>query len=82
MKDAHDRTVRMLETRLEGLACVGERSPGGRARLDVHVSAVAAATRRAIALELISADEADAIWAQVAKRHPASAWCQAGPLAA
>lgn len=72
----------MLEARLEGLACVGERSPGVSARLELQVSAVAAATRRAIALELISADEADAIWAQVAARHPGSAWCQAGPLAA
>jgi hypothetical protein len=82
MTNRHDRTVRMLEARLEGLACVCERSPAGTHRFDTQVTAVAAATRRAVELELLSAEEAREVWAAVAGRHPAAAWCQAGPLAA
>ena len=45
----------------------------------IEAFAVAAATRHAIALGLISADEADAVWAAVAGRHPDAEWCRAGP---
>jgi hypothetical protein len=72
----------MLETRLEGLACVCERSPNARRLLDVQVTALAAATRRAVDLELVSAEEATAVWAAVAVRHPGAEWCRSGPLAA
>jgi hypothetical protein len=74
----HDRTVRLLEARLEGLAAVTERSPRGERRLEREIIATAAATRHAVALELISPDEADAIWRTVARRHPLAAWCQTG----
>lgn len=71
----------MLEARLEGLACVGERSPAVNRSFDEHVTAVAAATRRAVDLRLLSAEEAGAVWAAVAQRHPASTWCRDDPLA-
>lgn len=72
----------MLEARLEGLACVCERSPTTTRLLERQVTAVAAATRRAVELELLSAEEATAVWAAVALRHPLAEWCRSGPLAA
>ena len=74
----HTRTIRLLESRLEGLACACERSPIGKRSYEAHVLAVAAATRQAVHLELISADEADAIWAAVARRHPLAALGRSG----
>jgi hypothetical protein len=74
----HDRTVRLLEARLEALAFVCERSPRGEARYERQIAAAAAATRHAIALELISLEEARSIWATVAQRHPDTAWCRTG----
>ena len=56
-----------------------ERAPRAALRFDREIGAVAAATRHAIALGLISADEADAVWAAVAGRHPDAEWCRAGP---
>jgi hypothetical protein len=82
MTGGHERTVRMLEARLEGLACVCERSPARARRLEGQAMALAAATRRAVELDLLSAEEATAVWASVAGRHPAAEWCRAGPLAA
>jgi hypothetical protein len=82
MTEGHERTLHLLETRLEGLACVCERSPSAARRLDAQVTAVAAATRRAVQLELLSAEEASAVWAAVALRHPRAEWCRSGPLAA
>lgn len=78
----HDRTLRLLEARLEVLASVCERAPATARHFETQVQAVAATTRRAVDLELISAAEAEAIWAAVASRHPSAAWCGAGPLAA
>jgi hypothetical protein len=75
----HHRTVRLLEMRLEALAVASQRSPLGDYRYERRIVAAAAATRHAIALELISREEAGAIWATVAQRHPGVAWCQAGP---
>lgn len=74
----HDRTVRLLEARLETLAVACERSPHGEARYERQIAAAAAATRHAVALELISRDEARAIWATVARRHPDADWCRTG----
>jgi hypothetical protein len=75
----HDRTLRLLEARLEALAVVCERSPRAERRYDFQIVAAAAATRHAVALELISPQEAGAIWATVARRHPGASWCRAGP---
>ncbi|HYY32245.1 MAG TPA: hypothetical protein VE693_01500 [Gaiellaceae bacterium] len=75
----HDRTVRLLADRLETLAVASLRSPGGERVYRDHILAAVAATRHAVALELISAKEADAIWADVAARHPEAGWCSGGP---
>ena len=75
----HDRTVRLLADRLETLAVASLRSPGGARAYRDHILAAVAATRHAVALELLSPKEADAIWAEVAKRHPEAGWCSSGP---
>jgi hypothetical protein len=75
----HDRTLRLLEARLEALAGACERDPRGELRLEREIVAVIAATRHAVALELITSREADGIWAAVARRHPGPAWCRTGP---
>jgi hypothetical protein len=41
------------------------------------VLALETATRHAVALEVVSADEAFAIWSGVANRHPTVRWCRA-----
>jgi hypothetical protein len=82
MMDGHGRRLHMLEARLEGLACVCERSPSAPRFLETQVTAVAAATRRAVELDLLTADEAAAVWAAVAVRHPRADWCRSSPLAA
>jgi hypothetical protein len=68
-----------LEARLEALAGASERSLTGADRYDRHIQEVKAATRHAVALELISSDEAGAVWAAVAQRHPRAGWCRIGP---
>jgi hypothetical protein len=75
----HDRTVRLLAARLETLAVASLRSPGGERIVRHHVIAAVAATRHAVDLQLISAAEADSIWAEVAERHPEAGWCRSGP---
>lgn len=75
----HDRTVRLLEARLESLALASERRPAVERLLERQIIATVAATRHAVALELITPDEAGAIWAGVASRHPTAHWCAAGP---
>lgn len=75
----HERTVRLLEARLEALAVVSERAPRGERPYDRHILGAAAATRNAIALQLLSPEEAGAIWAGVARRHPAASWCRQAP---
>ncbi len=74
----HDRTARLLESRLEVLADRTERSLSGPRSVARDVLAVEAATRHAVALELLSHEEAGEIWAKVAKRHPSVRWCQSG----
>lgn len=78
-RSRHDRTVRLLETRLEALASASERAPRGERRYEREIGAAFAATRHAVALALISTEEADAIWAAVASRHPRARWCREGP---
>jgi hypothetical protein len=75
----HDRTMRLLEGRLEALAVVCERTPASERRLGRQIEAAVAATRHAVQLELISPEEAGAVWAGVAQRHPEAFWCQGGP---
>jgi hypothetical protein len=72
----HQRILRLLEARLETLAAVSERAPGGERRYDPQILGVVAATRHAVALELISTEEAGAVWAAVAERHPHAGWCR------
>lgn len=78
-RSRHDRTVRLLETRLDALAAACERAPQGERPYEREIVAAVAATRHAVALSLISREEADLIWAAVASRHPGSAWCREGP---
>lgn len=75
----HDRTVRLLEARLEALAVVSERAPAGERPYDRQILGAAAATRHAVALHLLSPEEAGAIWAGVARRHPHASWCRHMP---
>jgi hypothetical protein len=75
----HERTVRLLADRLETLAVASIRSPGGERAYRGHILAAVAATRHAVALDLLSTEEAGAVWAQVAKRHPEADWCATGP---
>ena len=77
-RSRHDRTIRLLEARLEALAAASERRPRAEQRLDREIVAVIAATRHAVALALISTDEADTVWAAVARRHPHARWCRLG----
>jgi hypothetical protein len=55
------------------------RSPGGERTYRDHILAAVAATRHAVALELLSSEEADAIWAHVARLHPEARWCGTRP---
>jgi hypothetical protein len=71
----HDRTARLLTARLEALAAASLRCPGAERALDRHILGTVAATRHAIALELLSLEEAGEIWAGVARRHPEASWC-------
>jgi hypothetical protein len=75
----HDRTLRLLEARLDALAAACEHSQRGELRFEREIAAAAAATRHAVDLGLISAHEGDAVWAAVAARHPRAAWCRTGP---
>jgi hypothetical protein len=69
------RTARLLEARLEALAVASERSFEGERPFNRQILGVEAATRHAVALELLSAEQAGAIWAGVARRHPDARWC-------
>jgi hypothetical protein len=75
----HDRTMRLLEARLEALALASERSPTPERCFDRLIVATVAATRHAVALELITSEEAAALWADVSRRHPCASWCQVTP---
>jgi hypothetical protein len=75
----HDRTVRLLAARLDSLAVASLRAPGGERVYRHHILAAIAATRHAVDLGLLTTAEADAIWADVAERHPDAGWCRSGP---
>ena len=81
-RSRHDRTARLLEARLEALAIASARAPRGERDFDREIVAAVAATRHAVALELLSFEEAGAIWSAVSQRHPCAAWCRTSPLAA
>jgi hypothetical protein len=81
-RSRHDRTVRLLEARLETLAVASARGPRSARNLDWEIGAATAATRHAVELGILSSAEAGGIWSAVAKRHPAAAWCRTSPLAA
>jgi hypothetical protein len=72
------RTLRLLEGRLEALATAEERSLSGSRRVEHCVLGVEAATRHAIELHVLTAEDAQRIWADVAERHPHVSWCQRG----
>jgi hypothetical protein len=73
----HDRTLRLLESRLEALAAATERLLCTPRPHEGEVLALEAATRHAVALAVLSADEAAAVWDAVAERHPGVRWCRA-----
>jgi hypothetical protein len=79
IEQRHIRTVRLLETKLEALALVSERSLSGDRAVEPQVRCAVAATRHAVELELLSRAEAGAIWNGVANRHPGVPWCRSGP---
>ncbi len=78
----HDRTVRLLAAQLEAIATTSERAPGRSRDLEPLVARARAATRHALRLELITSEEAGAIWAEVARRHPGVRWAQESSAAA
>jgi hypothetical protein len=75
----HLRTARLLEAKLETLAHVSSRIERAERSFDAQIGQARAATRHAVALELLSPQEAGEIWATVARRHPHAGWCSFGP---
>lgn len=75
----HDRIVRLVEARLQALEHVSAGPLATPRAVERQVLALAAATRHAVRLEILSPEEADAIWACVAERHPRARWCLEGP---
>jgi hypothetical protein len=75
----HERTLRMLEARLETLALVSEHSLTGGRSVYGRLLGAAAATKHAVELDLLSAEEAGRVWMEVAIRHPDVHW-SAWPL--
>jgi hypothetical protein len=63
-----ERTERLLVARLDALARVASQLRHAEAERLVELASVA--TMRAIALELIRAEKADAIWRDAHARHP------------
>jgi hypothetical protein len=63
-----ERTARLLVARLEAVACVASRLRHAEAERLVELASVA--TMRAVALELMHAETADAIWRDARVRHP------------
>jgi hypothetical protein len=75
----HVRTARLLEAKLETLALASARVERAERSFDVHIVQARAATRNAVDLRLLSPEEAGAIWAAVAERHPGAGWCAFQP---
>jgi hypothetical protein len=67
-KTRSERTARLLVARLEAVACIASRIRHAEAERLVELASVA--TMRAVALEMIQAETADAIWRDAHVRHP------------
>jgi hypothetical protein len=63
------RTERLLISRLDALACSANSLPHAETERLVELATVA--TMRAVALDLLEAERADAIWREAHSRHPA-----------
>ena len=64
----NSRTARLLVARLESVAQVATQLPHAEAERLVELASVA--TMRAVALELLRAEQADEIWRDAHVRHP------------
>ena len=62
------RTAKLLIARLDAVARTAGRLPHAEARRLVELASVA--TMRAVALELLEAERAEAIWREAHHRHP------------
>jgi len=70
-KDARaERTARILSARIEELASALERSAAPAGSLSRLLESASMATTNAVALDLLSAEAAEAIWRDVEERHP------------
>jgi hypothetical protein len=79
----HDRTLRLLAAELEAVALADERSMARSCDFESRVLRLAVATRNAVVLGVISADEADRVWGTAIDRHPRIGSARSGaPLAA
>jgi hypothetical protein len=65
-----ERTARLLQARLEALGHVDERAPLSAKTLAAELERTELATRRAVELHLLTAPQADEIWARSRARHP------------
>ena len=74
----HDRTLRLLAAELEAVSRAGARG-SARCDLESRVLRLAAATRNAVDLGVISADEADRLWASAIDRDPLIGATRPGP---
>jgi hypothetical protein len=63
-----ERTARLLVARLDALAQVASGLPHSEAERLVELASVA--TMHAVALEMLQAEKADAIWREAHARHP------------
>jgi hypothetical protein len=64
-----ERTANLLIARLDALARTADRLPHPDVERLVELASVA--TMRAVALELLDAERAEAIWEEAHSRHPA-----------
>jgi 2-methylcitrate dehydratase PrpD len=65
-----ERIARVLSARLEELAHVAERSGAAAPAVARLLEAASVATMHAVALDLLTAAQAKAIWHDAAERHP------------
>jgi hypothetical protein len=62
------RTATLLIARLDALACTASRIPHAETERLIELATVA--TLHAVALELLEAERAEAIWREARARHP------------
>ena len=65
-----ERTERLLTMRLEELARALERARAPRLAAGRLLELASAATLNAVALELVTAERAEAVWSAARERHP------------